>query len=402
MLPCRAGLVRDEGQGMGGGGLDGSGGERKLVGGVVQPCGELVHVPRADGVSGLAEDEVEGGVVEVGEVCGEALGGAEGTADLLDGGGVSADGMGCGAGGDADDAADERGDGEDGVFDVDGVDFAVGPLGEIGWSVGFVEGFIYGGGEEVVPVGIGVGEPAGGGVDDDLLFGVGHLMPVVELPGGAEFGDEDHGPELDSCDVYDGWRGAAGVYATFPVAEDVCGLVETFGVGGEVWAGVVDGIGEALGDEVIDVGVDVGLELEHVGRGEVLGGCEDLPDALVAIGIGPVEGDGVGVAFGGDSVVGGGEDSVGRVEDAGELVEGDVAGPGLCGVDTADGDGAERAGCDDAAAEGDLADRVVADVTLVIGVDDILGGASPVGEGSAEGGPVVCAVDGEERGVEVG
>ena len=38
---------------------------------------------------------------------------------------------------------------------------------------------------------------------------------------------------------------------------------------------------------------------------------EDLPDALVAIGGAPVEGDGEGVVVGGDAGVGGGEDAVG-------------------------------------------------------------------------------------------
>ena len=54
---------------------------------------------------------------------------------------------------------------------------------------------------------------------------------------------------------------------------------------------------------------------------------EGLPDALVAVGGGPVEGDGVGEVVGGGAGVGGGEDAAGGVEDLGELVEGDVAVP---------------------------------------------------------------------------
>ena len=38
-----------------------------------------------------------------------------------------------------------------------------------------------GGGEEFVPVGVVGGEPAGGGVHDELLFGVGFFAPGVEL-----------------------------------------------------------------------------------------------------------------------------------------------------------------------------------------------------------------------------
>ena len=47
------------------------------------------------------------------------------------------------------------------------------------------------------------------------------------------------------------------------------------------------------------------------------------------------------------------------------------------------------------AAEGDAAYGVVADVALVVGVDGVLGGASPGGEGGEEGGPVVRGVYGE-------
>jgi len=92
---------------VGGGGLDGGGGVGEGVGGVVVPGGELVHEPGAEGVAGLAEDEVQGGVVEVAEVYGEAFGGAEGSADLFDGGRVAALGVGAGAGGYSEDAADE-------------------------------------------------------------------------------------------------------------------------------------------------------------------------------------------------------------------------------------------------------------------------------------------------------
>ncbi len=94
---------------------------------------------------------------------------------------------------------------------------------------------------------------------------------------------------------------------------------------------MVDGVGETLGDDVVGVGVDVGLEGEHVGWGEFVLGLglvgEDLPDALVAVGGAPVEGDGEGVVVGGDAVVGGGEDAVGRIDGLGELVEGDGGDP---------------------------------------------------------------------------
>ena len=55
-------------------------------------------------------------------------------------------------------------------------------------------------------------------------------------------------------------------------------------------------------------------------------------------------------------------------------------------------------GCGEAAADGDFAYGVVADVALVVGVDDVLGGAAEGGEGGDEAGPVGGGVDGEEGG----
>ena len=47
---------------------------------------------------------------------------------------------------------------------------------------------------------------------------------------------------------------------------------------------------------------------------------EPFPDAFVAIGCGPFEGELVGIAVGSDASVSGGEDSVDRVFGAGHLV----------------------------------------------------------------------------------
>ena len=100
------------------------------------PGGPLVHEPWAEGVGGFAEDQVEGAVVEVGEVGGEALGGAEGVADLLDGDVVAALRLDAGADGDSDEALEERRLAVDGVIDLDGAELAVAPLAEVGGGVG--------------------------------------------------------------------------------------------------------------------------------------------------------------------------------------------------------------------------------------------------------------------------
>ncbi len=72
----------------------------------------------------------------------------------------------------------------DGVFDVDGAELAVVPLGEVGGGVSEAEALSDGGGEKVVPCGVVFGEPAGGGVHDEPLFGVDLVAPGVEGCGG--------------------------------------------------------------------------------------------------------------------------------------------------------------------------------------------------------------------------
>ncbi len=380
----------------------------------------MVHEPGAHGVRGFAEDEVEGAAVEVGEVGGEALGGAEGAAYLFDGDVVAALRLDAGAGGDADEFLQERGLAVDGVFDFDGTELAVAPFGEVEGRAGGAKALGDGGGEEVVPSGVVFGEPASGSVHDEPLFGVGFVAPGVEGGGGdgvfagagfgvlwGSLGVDEEGPEGGAGGDDDGGGRGVRVYDAVPVAEEVGGLMEML-VGGEAGAGgVVDGVGETLGDDVVEVGVDVGLEGEHVGGGElVFSGDgffgEDLPDALIAIGRTPVEGDGVGVVVGGDAVVGGGEDAVGWVGNLRELVVGDGADPVLGGVEGVGGDGADGAGGHDAAAKRDVADGVVADVALVVGVDEILRRAAEGGEGGDEAGSAGGGVDGEERGSDAG
>ena len=365
----------------------------------------------------MAQDEVQGGVVEVGEVRGETLRGAEGAAYLLDSGSVSALRLDAGAGGELDDALEYGREAVDGVLDIDRVRLAVLPLEEVRGGVGFVEAAVDGGGEEFVPVGVGGGEPAGGGVHDELLGDVGFFAPGVELPercgwsagvrvvvgGGAEFWREDEGPEGFAGGVDDGGGCGVGVYVAVPVAEKVGGLMETLGVRAFAECrGVVDGVGEALGDDVVEVRVDVRLEGEHVGGGEVVAGGENLPDAFVAVGGAPVKGDGEGVVVRRDAGVGCGEDTVRWVEGLRKLVEGDVACPVLGGVKGVDGDWADGTGLDEAAAEGDFAYGMVADVALVVGVDDVLGGAAEGGEGGEEAGPVGGGIEVEERGGDIG
>jgi len=102
-------LVGIKSEGVGGGVVDGGVGEGQREGGAVVPGGPLIHEPGAHGVGGFAEDEVEGAVVEVGEVGGEALGGAEAVAYLFDGDVVAALGLDAGAGWNSDEALEDGG-----------------------------------------------------------------------------------------------------------------------------------------------------------------------------------------------------------------------------------------------------------------------------------------------------
>ncbi len=79
-----------------------------------------------------------------------------------------------------------------------------------------------------------------------------------------------------------------------------------------------------------------------------------------------------------------------------EFVVGNGADPLLGWVEGVGGDGADGAGVGDAAADGDAADGVVADVALVVGVDEVLRGAAEGGEGGDETGAIGGGVDGEE------
>ena len=181
--PRQQALPWRKGEGMGDGGVDGGVSEGHGKRGAVIPDGPLVHEPGAGGVAGLAEDDVQGAVVEVGEVGGEALGGTEAAGDLLDGGVVAALRLRAGADGLAYEELKDRGLAEDGVFDVDGIGVSVAPFTDVQWRAGAAETFGYGGRQEVVPCGVFGGKPAGGSVHDEPLLGVGLFSPDVELGG---------------------------------------------------------------------------------------------------------------------------------------------------------------------------------------------------------------------------
>jgi len=315
---------------------------------------ELVEVVVAGGVSGLAGGDVGLGGFGVGEVGGEAFARAEVEAGCVDGGGVAGVGLQAGAGGDAEEAAEEAVAAQDGVGDFYGVDGAVGPAGEIGGGVVVAQGLGYGGGEEVVPVGVSGRKPAGGGVLEQEFEGGVALVPGVERREGfgLAFGrravvgfdlrSEQHRPELGAGGGDDGGGGGIERHVAVEVAEEVGGLMEAFGVLGEgACGGVVESVSETVGEDEVEVGVGVILDGQHILGLEERAGGEELADTLDAVGIDPVVGEVVGVVVGRYAGVGGGEDAGGWVDDLREVGVGDVAGPGLCGVEGVYRDGGD-------------------------------------------------------------
>ncbi len=190
--------------------------------------------------------------------------------------------MEAGAGGYSEHGADGAVTAEDGVSDIDGVAGAVGEAGEIARRVEEVEAALDGDGEEVVPVGVAVGEPAGGGVLQELLEGGAVFVPCVEVEDArqphvvefevvagvgvvADLGCEEHGPDLVIGGEGEGGGGGVGGDVAIPVAQNVRGLEEAGVFVGE--RAVIECIGEALGYEEIELGVDVHLDAQHVGGG---------------------------------------------------------------------------------------------------------------------------------------
>ncbi len=151
---------------------------------------------------------------------------------------------------------------------------------------------------------------------------------------GAEARLKQKLPESFASGIDDGRGGRGCVDLSVPVAKEVGGLMKALIAGG----GVVDGVSQTLRDIVVGVGVDVGLERQHIRCGEVIAIQEQLPDALVAVGCGPVEGDAVGVVVGRDAELAVARIPLGGSKDLRELNEGNVSGPFKVAGNGVDGD----------------------------------------------------------------
>src|SRR5665213_3838889 len=116
------------------------------------------------------------------------------------------------------------------MLDVDGMRLAVLPFAEVEGSVGLKESLHDGCGKKLVPVGVMGRKPVGGGVHDDLFFGVGLLVPGIELGAvarmRAEVRIEQQRPERGASGIDDGRCRSVDVYVAVPFTQDVGGLAD--------------------------------------------------------------------------------------------------------------------------------------------------------------------------------
>ncbi len=263
------------------------------------------------------------------------------------------------------------------VLHGDGVGFAVVPVPQMGRRV-FQCPFDQAG-EEVVPVAEGRRQPGRGLPGDQLFARKGAFAPVVQGCAVAGFGPQHRRPErpVDARDQRRGGR-VDGEYAV-PGAEQVGRLACPF----RRCRGVVDAVCQALRDLLVHLGVDVGLKCQHIRRGELSLAAEPVPDALVAVGRGPVKRELVGVAVGRHPRVGGRDDAALRIERGRQRFKWDGAGPLAGRVAGRDGHGLQAAGADR-----DESDGLVAGMARVVGIDDIERGCPPGGKRRAKARPV--------------
>ena len=140
---------------------------------------------------------------------------------------------------------------------------------------------------------------------------------------------------------------------------------------------------------------------------KLVAALQQFVDALGAIGICPLIRERIFRFVAGDAGVRGGEKSRWRIEGVGQVVEGDVgiAAPAEQEIIIApfvariQGVMWERLGEDarSAQADGYLAHSVITDVTLIVGIDDILRGPAPLRKRRREFSPVGCGVHCVER-----
>ena len=119
---------------------------------------------------------------------------------------------------------------------------------------------------------------------------------------------------------------------------------------------------------------------------------EHAVNAFRAIGSIPFRADGKRVAVRGDAAVGSGENSRGRIKEAGQLVERHIADPLVSVVRSGN-----RKAAVSGSANGNAAAGLVSDVPVHIRVNHILAGSDKVGERAAKFIPILRGIQVEEN-----
>ena len=155
---------------------------------------------------------------------------------------------------------------------------------------------------------------------------------------------------------------------------------------------MIDGIDETLGAEAIEGGNDVRLDRQHVWRSKFLTRIQQLVDALGAKRRHPLDAQRIEIAVGRHPAIRSRDHPRRRIVDAGQLVVRHIPGP-LVRVVVA----GYRNGAVSRRANRNQSSSLVADMSIDIGVDNVLRGRTELRKSRFEVLPVLRRVDGKER-----
>ena len=147
---------------------------------------------------------------------------------------------------------------------------------------------------------------------------------------------------------------------------------------------MVEGIHETLRAKAIKRRVNVGLQRQHVGGGKFPARLEHAVNSVGAPRRIPFRADAVGILVGRDARICRGDDARRRIEDAGQLLERNVARPLMLVIGSAHRKASVTRG-----AQWNMAGRMVANVPVDVSVHRVLRGRVPGGEGLLEFIPVL-------------
>ncbi len=270
-----------------------------------------------ENLAGLPDGDVEQRAIPIAEVGGHAHGRGEGAAGLFDGGGGTAHGHGP----DIEIFADQGNLVSDGVVDGDAQVLSVKPA--FGFAALDAARFFHGVGERAEQHVVVIGEPAGGAFGEQALHHDGREVEFVSeaAGGGGVFSDGAAYVLIRKGD--EERRGQILIHLTVPFAQQGDGIIQRRVVGVAPLIGVHD----LAGEEMAEGRVHVLLHSQHVRRPPAFVGGEHRADLHEALRRREVAVYGVREILREGILVGGDDHAAGRVVDAGELLEGNIAIP---------------------------------------------------------------------------